>query len=393
MGLAAQPAVSEEETRRVSEKYAGEGSEVTLFLGGDVMTGRGIDQVLPHPSRPVLYERYMKDAGGYVDLAEEFSGPIQRPVGFGHIWGDALGVLDAVKPDARIVNLETAVTVNDRPWPDKGIHYRMHPRNVPCLEAAGIDCCTLANNHTLDWGYAGLAETLETLRGARIQVAGAGDDLAEAMRPAVMALPGKGRLVVYSMATRDSGVPPSWAAGSHTAGINFLPDVEPGHTRHVTESIAQHKRPGDTVVASVHWGGNWGYDIRASQRSFAKRLVEAGADVVHGHSSHHAMGIEVFGDRPVLYGCGDLINDYEGITSNRDRYRGELPLLYFVTLEAATGRLLRLDMKPMRIRKFRLNSASEEEAEWLQGVLNREGRRLGTEVARSSGGMLRLGWG
>ena len=161
---------------------------VTLFLCGDVMTGRGIDQILGHPSKPRLHEQYVRSALGYVDIAERASGPIDRPAKPDYIWGDALAELERVRPDARIINLETAVTTSDDAWPGKGIHYRMHPANASCLTAAKIDCCVLANNHVLDWGYTGLAETLDTLHRAGIQTAGAGRDDAEAAAPATIEL-------------------------------------------------------------------------------------------------------------------------------------------------------------------------------------------------------------
>ena len=157
---------------------------VTLFLCGDVMTGRGIDQILPHPGKPHLYEPYMRSALGYVAIAEQATGPIKQPVDFAYVWGDALAELDRVQPQARIINLETAVTAAEDAWPNKGIHYRMHPANVRCLAAAKVDCCALANNHVLDWGYRGLAETLAALRGAGIRTAGAGRDEAVAAAPA-----------------------------------------------------------------------------------------------------------------------------------------------------------------------------------------------------------------
>jgi len=74
---------------------------ITLFLGGDVMTGRGIDQVLPYPGNPRIYEPYMTSAKGYVRLAEEVNGPISKPVDFAYIWGDALEELRRTNPDAR----------------------------------------------------------------------------------------------------------------------------------------------------------------------------------------------------------------------------------------------------------------------------------------------------
>jgi len=124
--------------------------DVTLFLCGDVMTGRGIDQILRHPCEPRLHESYLADANDYVRLAEGVSGPIPRSVDDAHIWGDALDEFARMRPDMRIVNLETAVTQSED-WLPKGINYRMHPANVGCLEAAAIDCCVLANNHVLDW--------------------------------------------------------------------------------------------------------------------------------------------------------------------------------------------------------------------------------------------------
>ncbi len=147
---------------------------VTLFLCGDVMTGRGIDQILPHPSAPQLFEPYVHSALEYVELAERANGPIPRRVPSDYVWGDALAELARVRPDARIVNLETAVTVSEDAVPGKGIHYRMNPANAACLGAAALDCCVLANNHVLDWGRAGLVETLATLRAAGLRSAGAG---------------------------------------------------------------------------------------------------------------------------------------------------------------------------------------------------------------------------
>src|SRR6266446_3278285 len=170
-----------------------------LFLCGDVMTGRGIDQALPHPASPILYERYIRDAREYVDLAQNANGPISRPLNFDYIWGDALQELDRFEADFRIINLETAITSAETHWPGKEIHYRMHPRNIDCLTVAGINGCALANNHVLDWGYEGLSETLRTLDAAHIAHAGAGRDAAEAAAPAVLDVAGKGRVLLFSL--------------------------------------------------------------------------------------------------------------------------------------------------------------------------------------------------
>jgi poly-gamma-glutamate capsule biosynthesis protein CapA/YwtB (metallophosphatase superfamily) len=99
-----------------------------LFLCGDVMSGRGVDQILPHPCEPCLHERYVGSALDYVRLAEQANGAISRPVEFSYIWGAAGEELDRVHPDARIINLETSITRSDE-YVHKGINYRMSPEN------------------------------------------------------------------------------------------------------------------------------------------------------------------------------------------------------------------------------------------------------------------------
>jgi poly-gamma-glutamate capsule biosynthesis protein CapA/YwtB (metallophosphatase superfamily) len=365
---------------------------ITLFMTGDVMTGRGIDQVLPHPGDPLIPESYMKSAIGYVELAEQANGLIQKPVEFSYIWGDALEELERVRPDVRIINLETSITISDDYWEGKGIYYRMHPQNVPTLTAAKIDVCSLANNHVLDWGYAGLTQTLETLNKAHINSAGAGQDLHAAEMPAVMEVEGKGRVLVFSYGLGSSGIPASWAASAGKPGVNLLENLSDQTIRHIKEKVEAVKQPGDIVVASIHWGDNWGYDIPPAQTAFAHKLIdEAGVDVIHGHSSHHVKGIEVYKEKPILYGSGDFLNDYEGI-GGYESFRDDLALMYFVSVEPSTGKLVHLQMTPMQIKHFRANRASSADALWLRDILNREGKKLGTRVEMSQDYTLTLRW-
>lgn len=363
---------------------------IRLFLCGDVMTGRGIDQVLPHPSDPALHEGYAVSALDYVALAEQAHGPIPRPAGFEYVWGDALEAWARLAPDVRIANLETAVTASEAWARGKGIHYRMHPANAPCLTAARLDCCVLANNHVLDWGRAGLAETLAVLRRAGVQAAGAGHDAAEAAAPAVLEV-GAGRVLVFAFGAESSGIAPDWAAAEKRSGVNLLPDFSDATLARIGAQVKAARRPGDVVVASIHWGGNWGYAVPAPHRAFARGLVEkGGVDVVHGHSSHHPIAIEVHAGRPILYGCGDFLNDYEGIRGY-EAYRGDLGLMYFLDVDPASGALLRLAMLPMQMRRFRINRATARDTRWLRERLDRECRPLGCRVEAAEGG-LELRW-
>jgi len=365
---------------------------VTLFLCGDVMTGRGIDQILPHPGDPRLFESYVRSAQDYVALAERASGPIPRPVDFAYVWGDALAEFERVGPEARIVNLETAVTASDHAWPGKGVHYRMHPANVALLTVAKLDCCVLANNHVMDWGPSGLVETLLTLHRAGLRTAGVGYDESEAAAPAIIELSDKRRILVFALGSDSSGVPLEWAATHDRPGVNLLRDLSPRKLDDIARLVAAHKIGGDVVVMSIHWGGNWDYSIAASQRAFARGLIDtARVDIVHGHSSHHVKGIEVYHDKLVLYGCGDFVDDYEGIRGH-EGYRADLGLMYFPTVDIATGRLLRMRMTPTRMHRLRVNRANESDVTWLAKTLDREGRPFGTRVERESDNTLALRW-
>lgn len=367
----------------------------TLFLAGDVMTGRGLDQAMQHPGSPTLHEPGVRDARRYVALAEAAHGPIPMPITPPYLWGDALAVLEDRAPVARIINLETSITTSSDWCRTKDIHYRMHPANIACLTAAGIHVAALANNHTLDWGRRGLVETLGVLQHAGIRTAGAGQDLTEALQPAVLPLrmpEGRaGRLLVWAVGSVASGIPGDWAADEHAGGLDLLLEINAAVADRLAARVAAVKQPGDVVVLSLHWGSNWGFDVPEEFIQFAHRLIEGGVDLVHGHSSHHVRPIEVYRDRLILYGCGDLIDDYEGIAGH-GRYRSDLGIMYFPTLEPTTGRLAGLAMVPMQMRRFQLCHADEAGVDWLRDTLSRISHGVGCSVEIRQPGVLSLRW-
>jgi len=355
------------------------------------MIGRGIDQILSDPCPPELHEDYAPSAMNYVEFAEHVSGRIQTPVGLDYVWGDALDRLRDSRPDARIVNLETSVTRSEAYEP-KGINYRVSPANAQCLQVAEIDCCTLANNHVLDWGRAGLLETLDALDRMGIKTAGAGRNLDDARRPAILDVPGKGRVIVIGFALPSSGVPPRWAATANLPGLSLLPDLSDESVELACEILKNASTSGNVSVVSIHWGPNWGYEIADDQRRFAHRMIDAGVSVIHGHSSHHPKAIEVYRNRLILYGCGDFLNDYEGI-EGYEEYRDDLSLMYFADVEAASGDLAALELAPMRIRRFRLEEAVRRDVDWLARRLRRESAPFGVSIQKTATATLKVGWG
>ena len=226
-----------------------------------------------------------------------------------------------------MINLETSVTRSADFAPGKPVHYRMSPENLPAVTVARPDACALANNHVLDFGRTGLRETLDALAGAGLAAAGAGRDAAEARQPVAVPVPGGGRAVIFACGAASSGIPLGWAATVTRPGVDLLPGLSGAAADDVIARVQAVRQPGDVVIVSIHWGSNWGYGVDEDQVRFARRLIDGGADVIHGHSSHHPRPVEVYRGRLILYGCGDCIDDYEGI-SGHEEFRDDLRLLY-----------------------------------------------------------------
>jgi poly-gamma-glutamate synthesis protein (capsule biosynthesis protein) len=187
----------------------------------------------------------------------------------------------------------------------------------------------------------------------------------------------------FSRPTRST----TWSATAERAGVDMLKDLSNATADQVVERVGREKRPGDIVVASIHWGCNWGYEVPRGHIRFAHRLIDGGVDIVHGHSSHHPRPVEVYHDKLVLYGCGDFIDDYEGIPGYEE-FRSDLVLMYFPVVESTTGHLVALRMVPMRIRRMRLNRASPAETEWLRDRLSRISSAFGSRVETAADGTL-----
>jgi poly-gamma-glutamate synthesis protein (capsule biosynthesis protein) len=275
------------------------------------------------------------------------------------VWGDALEVIREC--ELAICNLECVIADSGSPWQEtsKAFHFRSHAKNISVLACAGIDAVTLANNHSLDFGDTALSEMLSGLRKAHIRHAGAGMSSEEAMRP-VMMKAGDTNVGLLSF-TDDM---PEWAANDDRAGIFYVPpDPSSPHWQELLIKVQQAKARSDFLIVSPHWGPNSGYEVQPIYSTWAHGLIDAGADMIFGHSGHVPRGIEIYKHRPIIYSAGDFIDDY-AISDEEPNDEG---FVYVLELDDTNPVTLRLH--PTVIKNFQAQLAGSRAPRIARGLL------------------------
>jgi poly-gamma-glutamate capsule biosynthesis protein CapA/YwtB (metallophosphatase superfamily) len=301
-----------------------------------------------------------------------------------HVWGDTLPVL--LGADARICNLECVISDRGAPWSDypKAFHFRSTAKNIALLRAARMSAVSLANNHVLDYGCEALSQMLEILDRAGIAHSGAGKNLSEASGLAAVGLTGM-RLGLVAFTDNE----PGWEASESRAGIFYVPvELRDSRAKHLLDIVSRNRETVDVLVVSAHWGPNWGYEPPRSHVHFAHALVDAGADIVFGHSSHVFRGIEFYRGRPILYGAGNFVDDY----AVDEIERNDESFIFVVEIENGAARGLRL--YPTMIAECRARRASGADAEGIAIKMERLWRAIGTPaVWGEEVGSLAVGYG
>jgi poly-gamma-glutamate capsule biosynthesis protein CapA/YwtB (metallophosphatase superfamily) len=286
-------------------------------------------------------------------------------------WGDVLPELH--RADARIVNLECVIARHGTPWQrwPKAFHFRANPLAIDALKLAGIDCVVIANNHVLDYEEEAFLEMLGLLEAAGIPYVGAGRNLEEARRPVILQLQGL-RLGVVAFTDNE----PGWKATPTTPGTNYLP-VSLESVPLLQEGMAQARAMGaDLLIVSAHWGPNMRLRPTPAFREFARALIEAGADVFHGHSAHVFQGIEVWRGRPILYDCGEFVDDY----AVDPLLRNDWGLLFGLEVDGRGVR--RVELTPLRIDDCQVNRAVGEDFEAIAHRIRELSAEMGTALQR-----------
>jgi poly-gamma-glutamate capsule biosynthesis protein CapA/YwtB (metallophosphatase superfamily) len=318
---------------------ASAGETITLALAGDVMLARYVNATIQIRSSH-------------------------------HLWGDVLPLLQAA--DLALANLECVIAASGEPFiPERVFYFRADPKAIEALTLAGIDYVTLANNHTMDFRAPALLETIGHLDKHGIAHAGAGGNLEKASQYALLEAKG---ITVGVVAFADHFQ--EYAATESDPGTNIIPiTTDEPHFRRVRERIEAVRAAGaDLVVFSIHWGPNMRHVPSQDFRDFAHAVMDAGADIFHGHSAHVFQGIEIYDGRPIFYDTGDLIDDYYVDM----QHKNDQQLLFLV--HATSDQVERIELVPLLISDIQVNRASGELFDEIYERIRDLSQAMGTDI-------------
>ena len=244
-------------------------------------------------------------------------------------------------------NCEWALTDRGEPWPGKaGRIIRSHPRNIQTFIGAGFDVVTLANNHVMNYGPDGLIQTLELLDGAGIKHCGAGMNLEEAHRPAIVEWNGlKVAFLGYTSvfidgfeAAKDKPgmavlriessyrIPPRL---HEVPGLPMVVETIPNRvdSERMQADIAAARDLADAVVVSFHWGVSQGYQhLVQYQKIGGRAAIDAGADLVVGHHPHTVQPVEIYKGKVIAYSLAHCGFDMKSAHHSSEGIAIEVPL-------------------------------------------------------------------
>jgi poly-gamma-glutamate capsule biosynthesis protein CapA/YwtB (metallophosphatase superfamily) len=209
--------------------------------------------------------------------------------------------------DVFLVNLEGTLTSGGEPI-EKSFNFQADPSAVAVLQYAGVDVVSLANNHAYDFGEEGLQQTRDTLLAAGIAAFGAGKNLAQARRPALLLRRGVRIGFLGYLYMGDHTIEPEvMYAGTDRAGVAGTHKDLPRLLGWIQEDIENLRPQVDLLVVVLHWGRESHNTTEPYQRRIADAAVAAGADLLVGHHSHTLQGLEKKADAWVAYSLGNLM--------------------------------------------------------------------------------------
>jgi len=316
---------------------------ITIAFTGDVMLGRLVNDYVILGNKPSTY-----------------------------VWGDMLDLLK--KADLRIINLENAIASSGKPWSKtpKVFFYRANPKAIEVLKAADIDYVTLANNHVLDYEEEAFIETLQHLEKNSIPYAGAGRNLSEAEKPALIEIK---EIKIAVIAFTDNM--PEWVATKTKPGVNYIEvSMDGKNFGRLEKSIKEAKNKSDIVIVSAHWGPNMRQRPTKAFKEFAYATIDSGADIFHGHSAHIFQGAEIYKGKLIMYDTGDFVDDY----AVDEELRNDQTFLFLVTLNK--NKIEQIELVPGLISYMQVNKAKDMDFEEITNKIIKLSEEMGTKIIK-----------
>lgn len=229
------------------------------------------------------------------------------PVLADQLKADPLQLLAPIAPllssaDLAMVNLETAITERGEPVAGKAFHFRSPAESFLALEAAGVDVVTMANNHALDYGPVGMADTFDAIASSRVAVVGIGHNASEAYRPYRRVINGQRVAIFGAVDWLEPALVPSWTATANQPGLAFSINPRP-----LLDAVAAVRPEVETLIVFMHWGVEQTHCASEEQSSLAQSLLSAGADIIVGSHAHRVFGAGNIGGAFVAYGLGNFV--------------------------------------------------------------------------------------
>jgi len=315
-------------------------NEIIIGFGGDTMLGRLVNEII-------------------------------TAQGYNYPWGNLLPYLK--KSDLIIINLENTFTTSIKKVP-KVFNFKADPDKIQTLQIAGIDIVSLANNHILDFDIEGLQETIKILNKANIYHSGAGINLEEARKPVMIK---KKRVSIGFIGYTDNE--PGWAATANKPGINY---IRIGDIEKVKTDIDEIRKNVDILIASIHWGPNMREKPTQKFIDFAHQMIDAGIDIIHGHSAHIFQGIEIYKNKLIMYDTGDFVDDYRVDPV----LRNDRSFFYLVTIEKT--RIKHIQLLPTLISNMQVNLAHGTDYKESLERIKKLSAQFGTHI--SNDGIIEL---
>ncbi len=245
----------------------------------------------------------------FADQIDTEAGAISTglPVLADRLRADPTNVLAPIAPvlasaDLTMVNLESAITDRGEPVAGKNFHFRSPAESFIALKAAGVDVVNMANNHALDYGPVGMADTFDAIVSSKLPVVGIGHDAAEAYRPYRTVIKGQRIAIFGALDWLEPALIQRWSATDTQPGLAFSID-----RARLVAAVAAVRPEVDTLVTFLHWGIETTHCASPEQQTLAQALLGAGADIVVGSHAHRVFGAGRIGTSLVAYGLGNFV--------------------------------------------------------------------------------------